>query len=90
MYQSPNLNRREASYRQYLSANPASFSGAPIDDYRQDAIVAASPARTALTTDGTAWGTQPQQDSWQAHTVAQNSPARPTAYQGSIASGSTP
>lgn len=90
MFQSPTLNRREASYRAYVQANPTSFSSSPIDDFRQDAIAAATPSRTTLVPDATAWGTQPTQDSWQAHTAASNSPARPPAYQGSIASGATP
>ena len=90
MFQAPSLNRREATYRAYVQANPTSFSSSPIDDFRQAAIVAATPSRPTLVPDATAWGTQPLQDSWQAHTVAQNSPARPTAYQGSIASGNTP
>ena len=90
MFQAPNLNRREATYRAYIQANPGSFSSAPVDDFRMAAINAPTPTRNTLTPDGTAWATQPLQDSWQAHTVAQNSPARPTAYQGSIASGNTP
>ena len=90
MYQSPSLNRREGSYRAYVSANPASFSGAPIDDYRQDAIVAASPARTALTTDATAWGTQPVADSIQQRICGQQQPDRLSGASGSIGSGNTP
>ena len=90
MFQLPSLNRIERSYRMQIQANPTSFSSAPIDDYRQDAIVASTPARATLTTDATAWGTQPTADSWWARCTSQNSPVRATAAQGNVVSGNTP
>ncbi len=90
MFQTPSLSRIEASYRNYVSANPTSFSSSPIDDYRQDAIAAATPTRNSLVPDANAWATQPTADSLIAHVIGNQSPARPTGASGSIASGTTP
>lgn len=53
-------------FREHMLVNSASFSATnqDSDDYRQASIAAATPTRTALVPDTTAWSTNPAEDSW--------------------------
>lgn len=65
MFKTPNVNPTDV-FRENLSLNAGSFSSTnqDSDDYRQAAIVAATPTRVALLTDTTAWATNPSEDGW--------------------------
>lgn len=89
MFQAPNLARPEATWRCYVQANPASFSSAPSDDWDQSAHGFIS-AQRLIVRDATAYGTEPNEDSWVARVNGQQSPARPTGASGVVRTGSEP
>lgn len=70
-------------FREHMLVNSASFSAtnADSDDYRQAAIAAATPSRTTLVPDTTAWATNPSEDSWQARLHGAASGANKSATQ---------
>jgi hypothetical protein len=80
MYQAPNTARIEASFRNYITANPTSFGSTPFDDW--DAIahglisaVGSGGARVYVR-DATAYATEPTEDSWTARVNGEQSPTR--------------
>lgn len=75
MFQSPNLNRIEASFRNYIQSNPTTFSAAPTDDWRQVAHGFVN-FKNANVRDATAYATEPVEDSWVARVNGQQSPTR--------------
>ena len=89
MYQAPNTARQEASWRNYVSANPASFGSAPSDEFRQSAHGLATPTRN-LARDSTAFGTEPVEVSWLERVNGAQSPVRLTGASGVIRIGSAP
>ena len=90
MFQTPSLNRPEASFRCYLQANPGSAGTAPFDDWLYEAHDCPSPARTTLTRDSTLYATEPTDRSWIDRINGQQSPTRLTGASGVIRVGTTP
>jgi hypothetical protein len=94
MFQSPNLNRREASDRMYITANPGTFQNTYSDDLRESmhgtttafhiVLQDVSPRANA------AFSSEPAEATMTAHIIGTQSPQRPAGTSGSIRSGNTP
>ena len=91
MFQTPSLNRPEASWRNYVSANPASFATTNLsDDFNQSAHGLNTPTRT-LARDATAYGTEPLEREWiKGRVMGEQSPTRPGGASGIVVQGNAP
>jgi len=71
-------------FREHLALNPGSFStsaGADSDDWRTTANIEGWPVRPTHVRDGTAYGTQPSEDSWQVRLSGSGSPVNTNGSQ---------
>lgn len=89
MFQTPNLARVEASFRNYIQSNPASFSAAPTDDWRQVAHGFVN-FKNANVRDATAYATEPIENSWIERQNGEQSPTRLTGSSGVNRAGTAP
>jgi len=89
VFQAPSLARVEASFRNFVCANPASFGSTPLDDWDAMAHGVAN-AFHSTPRDATAYTTEPAEDSWVHRQNGQQSPARLTGSSGVVRTGSAP
>jgi hypothetical protein len=66
MYQKPDPNRVETSFRMFVQSNPTLFGSQPTDDFSQAAHGLAAATRN-IPRDSTAYSAEPTQRDWRAH-----------------------
>jgi hypothetical protein len=89
MFQAPTLARAEASFRNFVCANPGSFGSAPLDEWDAMAHGVANAFRSTPR-DATAYSTEPAEDSWIHRQNGQQSPVRPIGASGVVRTGNAP